>query len=304
MKKEVGIIGMGKMGSAMAKLLIQKGYRVIVYNRSPEKTQFLGKDGATLTFTIEEFVNSFKASKKVVILMLKAGLPVDEILFGDNSLCKYLTKEDYVLDCGNSYYKDDFLRNEKLNEIGINFVDVGFSGGPEGARNGACLMVGGTKKQFEYLKTLFFDLALKDGVSFFEGVGAGHYAKMIHNGIEYGMMQAIAEGFNLLKKSGYQYNLEEVARVYNNGSVIESRLIGWLQKAFNQWGADLKEISGTINHSGEGKWTVEEAEEKKEDLPVIKEAYNYRVESVKKPNYIGKVVSALRGQFGGHEVKK
>jgi 6-phosphogluconate dehydrogenase len=154
------------------------------------------------------------------------------------------------------------------------------------------------------MEDLYKDLSIEKGYAHFEGVGAGHFVKMVHNGIEYGMMQAIGEGFNVMKKSEYALDLKEVARIYNTGSVIESRLIGWLQKAYEEWGVDLEPISGTVKHSGEGKWTVEIAEEMGEAVPVIAESYQFRLDSEEKPSYTGQVVSALRGQFGGHEVKK
>ena len=159
-------------------------------------------------------------------------------------------------------------------------------------------------KQLKKLEQIYADISVADGYAHFEGIGAGHFVKMVHNGIEYGMMQAIGEGFNVMKKSEYNLDLAEVARVYSKKSVIESRLIGWLEKAYKEFGPDLNAISGAISHSGEGKWTVETAEEMGQSVPVIKDSYEFRVASQQKPSYIGKVVSALRGQFGGHAVKK
>lgn len=182
-------------------------------------------------------------------------------------------------------------------------MDVGTSGGPSGARNGACLMVGGDKKIYEYLLPLLVDIALPNAVEFFKGAGAGHFVKMVHNGIEYGMMQAIAEGFTILKKSSYNLNLNRVADIYNNGSVIESRLTNWLKNAFHVYGEDLALISGSVAHTGEGAWTVDAAKAMKLKAKIIEESFKFRVESEKNPSFGGKVLSALRNQFGGHSVK-
>ena len=184
-----------------------------------------------------------------------------------------------------------------------NFVDVGVSGGPEGARYGASFMIGGEKKTFEKLEPLFSALAIEQGYQFFEGAGAGHFVKMIHNGIEYGMMQAIAEGFTIIKKANYKLNLAKVSDVYNHGSVIESRLIGWLKNAFDIYGNNLKDISGAVGYTGEGEWTVKTAKDMGIKVKVIKEALKFRITSKKNPSYTGKILSALRNQFGGHSVK-
>jgi 6-phosphogluconate dehydrogenase len=183
------------------------------------------------------------------------------------------------------------------------FIDCGVSGGPEGSRYGASLMIGGKRKNFEAIEELFRDFAFPNGYEFFDGVGAGHFVKMVHNGIEYGMMQSIAEGFTILKKSKYKLDLSAVCDVYNHGSVIESRLIGWLKKAFELHGENLKSVSGVVEHSGEGKWTLETARELNIIAKVIHEALLFRLQSKKNPNYTGQILSALREQFGGHKQK-
>jgi len=179
-------------------------------------------------------------------------------------------------------------------------MDTGVSGGPKGARFGASLMIGGDKKVFQKMEPLFSDIASVDGYRFFEGAGAGHFIKMVHNGIEYGMMQAIAEGFTILKKSKYELDFGKVADIYNHGSVIESRLIGWMKNALRLHGDDLKNVSGSVGHTGEGAWTIKTAKEMKIKAKVIEEALNFRIISEKKPDYTGKILSALREQFGGH----
>lgn len=304
MKKEIGIVGLGKMGMGIATQLHEKGWRVIVMNRTPAKVDEAAQLGMIASYSYQEMISKFESTPRVIWLMLPAGAPTEEALFGSQGLSEYLQEGDVVVEAGNSFYKEDALRAKKLAVKGIQYVDVGVSGGPSGARNGACLMVGGSKEQFQKMEELYKDVSIKDGYAHFAGIGAGHFVKMVHNGIEYGMMQAIGEGFNVMKQSSFDLDLTEVARIYNTGSVIESRLVAWLEKAYTEWGVDLKTISGTISHSGEGKWTVETAAEMGEEVPVIAESYQFRLDSEKKPSYTGQVVSALRGQFGGHPVKK
>jgi 6-phosphogluconate dehydrogenase len=164
-------------------------------------------------------------------------------------------------------------------------------------------MISGDKKIFQELESLFYDLSRNGGYQFFEGASSGHFVKMIHNGIEYGMMQAIAEGFTILKNAKYKLDLSKVAEVYNNGSVIESRLIGWLKDAFILHGDDLKNVSGKVGHTGEGEWTVKTAKEMKIKAKIIEEAVKFRIQSEKHPSYTGKILTALRNQFGGHPLK-
>ena len=163
-------------------------------------------------------------------------------------------------------------------------------------------MVGGDKKIFTALVPLFSDIAIANGVQHFDGVGAGHFVKMIHNGIEYGMMQSIAEGFAVLAKAPYRLDLTRIADVYNHGSVIESRLVGWLASAFELYGEELSNVTGSVAHTGEGQWTVDTAKKLNVTTAIIKEALQFRIDSAKKPSFTGKVVSAIRGQFGGHHV--
>jgi len=226
------------------------------------------------------------------------------VLFGDDGLTSVLEAGDVVMDGGNSFYKESIEHGTKLAEKRVRFIDVGFSGGPGGALDGACLMIGGDKSAFQEFEPLFQDLA-KDGTAykFFPGAGAGHFVKMVHNGIEYGMMQALGEGFGVLKASPFTINLLDAADIYNRGSVIESRLVGWTHSALLESGRDLAEISSTIGHTGEGEWTVKTAHEFTVPVPVIEGSYNFRVHSAENPSFVGKVVSALRGQFGGHRVK-
>jgi 6-phosphogluconate dehydrogenase len=289
------------MGGNMARRMLDQGWRVTGFNRSPEVVKKMENEGLIPAFSLKEMTNQF-TDRKIVWLMLPAGNTIDEILFGSEGLLKFLRKGDVVIDGGNSFYKDTIERERKLAKHGISFIDCGISGGPDGARYGASLMIGGKRKDFKELEAMFRDLALPGGYEFFEGVGAGHFVKMIHNGIEYGMMQAIAEGFTILKESRYKLDLSRICDVYNHGSVIESRLIEWMKKAFELHGVDLKSVTGSIGQSGEGKWTVETASEMNIAVKVIHEALLFRQRSEKKPNYTGQIVSALREQFGGHQV--
>lgn len=301
MEKAIGIVGLGKMGGGVVLQLLEKKWDVAGYNRSPEKIKHYAHQGMIPAYSIQELVKSFPR-KKIIWLMLPAGKEIDAVIFGKDGLAHVLKKGDVIVDAGNSYFKDSKRRGEELAKKGIGFVDIGVSGGPAGARYGACLMVGGSKELYQQLLPLYQDIALSEGVSHFEGFGAGHFVKMVHNGIEYGMMQAIAEGFGVLKESDYKLDLQEVARIYNNGSVIASRLIAWLKKAFREHGTELKDISGAVQATGEGEWTVKTAKEKNISVPVIEKSLDFRKQSHIKPSYIGKIVSALRGQFGGHKV--
>lgn len=304
MKKEIGIIGLGKMGSGIALQLVEKGWKVIGFNRSIEKTNELAQQGVMPATTLSALVRSFESSPRVLLLMVPAGKPVDEMLFGSHGLVPLLNKGDIIIDGGNSNYKETIRRYKEVKKHGIQFIDCGISGGPSGARNGACCMVGGPTNLFKNIELLFETISVENGYAHFEGEGAGHFVKMVHNGIEYGMMQAIGEGFDVMKQSPFQLDLTKVASVYNHGSVITSSLIGWLHEAYVDWGENLEPISGSIHQSGEGKWTVETAEELDVDVPVIRDSCEFRFQSQQNPSYTGKVVSALRGKFGGHPVSR
>lgn len=285
-KKEIAVVGLGKMGKNMTDRLSEMGWRALGFDRDYD----FKKSVAGLS------------SPRIVWLMVPAGA-VAEVIFGEKGLVNFLAKGDIIIDGGNSFYKDSAERFKKLKKREIHFVDVGVSGGPQGARTGASLMIGGEKIIFEKLEPLFRDLAEEGGYQFFEGPGAGHFVKMIHNGIEYGMMQAIAEGFTLLKKAKYKISLTRVADVYNHGSVIESRLLGWLKNAFDIYGDSLKNVSGAVAHTGEGAWTIKTAKVMKIKTKIIEEALKFRIQSAKKPSYAGKILSALRNQFGGHDIR-
>lgn len=292
LKRELGIIGLGKMGQNMALRLSERGWKISALTRSTEDPRL------NVLHDAQKFVKSLKPPRLVWLMVPHAS--VDNVLFGAGGLVKLLEPGDMIVDGGNSYFVDTRRRAEKVTKAGLRFVDAGVSGGPGGARHGASVMIGGRREDFEYLEELFADIAAPGAYQFFEGYGAGHFVKMVHNGIEYGMMQALAEGFTILKKSSYDLDLTRVAEIYNNGSVIESRLVGWLYSGLKVFGQDLEGISGSVGHTGEGEWTVKTAKGMKLKAEIISGALDFRKKSAKSPSYTGKILSALRNQFGGH----
>lgn len=298
----LAVIGLGKMGGNIARRLLSKGWRVVGFNRSPDATRGLLPLGLKGAYSLREAAAALP-KPRMMLLMVPAGKAVDEILFGAEGLVHLLDRGDIVIDGGNSFYKDSIARHEKFKAIGVYFADVGISGGPKGALEGASLMLGGDPEVFARLEPLASALAAKDAYRFFEGAGMGHFVKMVHNGIEYGMMQSLAEGFAVMKRYSAKLDLKNAADVYNHNSVIESRLVGWLKSAFEKYGENLDPVSGSVSHTGEGEWTVKIAEELGVPTPVIKASFDFRVASAEKPSYAGKILSALRNQFGGHDIK-
>jgi 6-phosphogluconate dehydrogenase len=299
MKKIIGYIGLGKMGLNMVKRLRKAGYEVVAFDNNPLNSKEAKKVGAKVTDSISNLVELLP--KKKVVFVMVPHKAVSSVL---SDLNNSLSKGDIVIDGGNSNFKESIGHESLLNKKGIYFLDAGVSGGPGGALNGACVMVGGNKKAFDAVKEVFKAISLKDGYLYLGKSGSGHFAKMIHNGIEYGMMQSIAEGFAILKKSGFKYDLNKLTGLYNKGSVIESRLIGWLGEAFKIYGEDLKDISGVVAHTGEADWTVEVAKTLNIETPAIDSSLQFRKNSISNPSdYKGKVLSALRNRFGGHRIK-
>lgn len=296
---KIGYIGLGKMGMGMVKLLLEKGHEVVATDPNEDARIEAETAGAQTVENLSEFADKLPG-EKFIWIMVPHNI-VDKIL---GELETILSPGDVIMDGGNSNFKETVRRGIELKQKGLIFMDVGTSGGPSGARNGACMMIGGTRDKFDQYEALFKDLSVENGYAYMGETGAGHYVKMVHNGIEYGMMQAIGEGFDILKNSDFDLDLAEVSRIYNNGSVIESRLLGWLKNAYKEEGVELNAISGEVSHSGEGLWTVEEANARKIDAPVIEASFQFRLNSTGNPSYTGQVVSALRNQFGGHSVKK
>ncbi len=299
MQKTIGYVGLGKMGHGMVERLLEHGWDVVATDNSDSAVKGATDAGARGAGSVKELVGMLSAPR-CIWLMVPHGA-VDEVL---GELVPLLSEGDAVIDGGNSNFKETLRRADELTRRGIRFMDAGISGGPGGARDGACVMVGGNGDMFEKHEELFRDIAAPNAYAHMGKSGAGHFVKMVHNGIEYGMMQAIGEGMEVLKKSPFDLDLSEVARIYNNRSVIESRLTGWLQKAFEEYGEDLSDTSGKISASGEGSWTVETAKELGAPVPIIEGSLRFREKSQENPSYTGQVVSALRNQFGGHDVKK
>ncbi len=296
---KLGYIGLGKMGYNMVELLLDKKYEVVVYNRSDEPVRKIAQRGAQPAGSLREIAAAIIPPRLIWIMVPYQA--VDSVL---HELMPLLAKGDTVIDGGNSPYKDSIRHAKELEARGIDFLDVGVSGGPAGARKGACIMVGGRKEVFQKFEVLFRDLSVPDGYGYMGKSGAGHFVKMVHNGIEYGMMQSLAEGFAVMKASDFGLDLTRIADVYNHKSVIESRLVGWLQSAFRLYGEDLRDISGSAAQSGEGMWNVAAGKELGVPTPVIQAALDFRIQSQARPSYTGSLISAMRNQFGGHEVKE
>lgn len=295
---KVGLIGLGKMGLHLGKNLIDHNHEVVAFDLNSMAVEELGQYGATGTDSLKELV---QALTKPRILWLMVPHPVVDTVI--HELLFYLDEGDIVIDAGNSHYKASLNRYSSLREQGIHFVDVGTSGGIEGARNGACYMIGGDREAWEIIEPIFKDTAVDQGYLYAGEAGSGHFLKMVHNGIEYGMMAAIGEGFEVLEKSQFDYDYEQVAKVWNHGSVIRSWLMELTQQAFSK-DAELDEIKGIMNSSGEGKWTVETALDLQTATPVIALSLLMRYRSQETDTFTGKVVAALRNEFGGHAVEK
>ena len=297
---QIAMIGLGRMGMNMARRLLQGGHEVVAYNRTPNKTEEIVKEGAMGSFSLDELVDRVTAPR-VVWMMLPAGKPVDGHL---EQLKKLLAPGDIVIDGGNTYYKDDIRRAKMLAKKGVKFLDVGVSGGIWGLQVGYCLMMGGDRDIYEHLEPIFKTLAPEDGYLYCGPTGAGHFVKMVHNGIEYGMMQAYGEGFAILEGSPYGKFLDysQVANLWNQGSVVRSWLLELLETAFAK-DAKLADIRGYVEDSGEGRWTVQQAVESGVAAPVIALSLFRRFRSRQEDAFEDKVLAALRREFGGHAVK-
>ncbi len=296
---KIALIGLGKMGFNLALNLKDNGHDVVVYNRTKSKVEDAIRQGLTGAFSIEEMVEKLD-KRRVIWLMVPAGNVVDDLI---DKLTSMLNKNDIIIDGGNSNYKDTLKRFYKLEELGIDFVDVGTSGGIDGARYGACTMIGAKKEVFAHIEQIFKDICVENGYLHTGANGSGHFVKMVHNGVEYGMMQAIGEGFEILKKSDFDLNYEDVAKVWSNGSVIRGWLMELIQNAFSK-DEQLELIKDVIHSSGEGLWTVQEALELGVSTPVIASSLFVRFESESNESFSAKVVAALRNEFGGHAVEK
>lgn len=292
---KLGFIGLGKMGARMVCRLLERGHTVVVYDRSRNAVVSAAEQGAEPADSLEQLVLALPAPR-LIWMMVPAGEPVDAVL---SSLLGYLKQDDIVVDGGNSRFSDSVRRASMLLDRGILFLDVGTSGGLEGAQHGACMMVGGDAGAYALIRPLLNDLCVQGGYAHMGRSGAGHYVKMVHNAIEYGMMQALGEGFELLESSGFDLDHEQVARVWVNGSVIRGWLMELVADAFAKDGR-LGYLTGEIADSGEGRWTVACALEQEVSIPVIAASLFRRFHSRNQESFSDKVVAALRHEFGGH----
>lgn len=296
---QIAIVGLGKMGGNMVKRLLGGGHQVVAWDRDPAVVEKLAKEGATGATSLADMVSKL-AAPRAIWVMVPAGAPTESTI---EELSKLLSANDIVIDGGNSNFKDSVRHAAELDQKKIRFLDAGTSGGVWGLENGYCLMVGGDKSAYEHILPALTTLAPKDGLGYFGGPGAGHYVKMVHNGIEYAMMQAYAEGFELLKECEYKFDLRQVTKVWNHGSVVRSWLCELAERAFNK-DPELSELKAFVNDSGEGRWTVDECVRLAVSAPTIALSLFARFASRKDNGFGLRVLAALRNEFGGHAVKK
>ena len=299
---ELGIIGLGRMGANMAERLISGGHRVVGYDRSPEPIQQVVEKGAVGADSLEALVEAM-GGPRAVWLMVPAGSPVDETI---EALLPLLSVDDVILDGGNSYYKDTLQRAEMVRERGLHFVDVGTSGGVWGLAEGYSLMIGGSDEVVERLRPIFETLAPAPdkGWGHVGPSGAGHFVKMVHNGIEYGLMQAYAEGFALMRrKEVFGLDLHQVAEVWRHGSVVRSWLLELIAAALAE-DQVLAGVAPYVADSGEGRWMVAETIDQDVAAPVTALSLIQRLRSRDEESYADRLLAVLRGQFGGHAIKE
>lgn len=294
---QIGIIGLGKMGLQLSMNIMDRGHEVTAFDVNEEAVAELSKSGGNGVHSVEELVAGLAVPRKIWV-MVPAGTITENVM---QQLKALLSPGDIVIDGGNSNYKDSIRRAEELAAVGIRCLDIGTSGGTEGARHGICAMVGGDQEAYQEVEPMLVGICVENGLLYAGPAGSGHFLKMIHNGIEYGMMQAIAEGFEVLDKSPYDFDYEKVAGVWNNGSVIRSWLMDLTERAFSK-DPGLSQLKGIVHSSGEGKWTVETALDYGAAAPVIALSLMMRYRSQDENSFSGKVVAALRNEFGGHEV--
>ena len=295
---QIALIGLGKMGFNLGMNMHRNKHEVLAFDLNQQTLESIKEKGIATADSIETLVHAFR-EKTIIWLMIPAGRAVDLTI---QELVPLLRAGDILIDGGNSNYKDSMRRAKELEAKGIDFLDCGTSGGMDGALNGVCAMIGGKKEAFSHCESLFKDISVPEGYLYCGPSGAGHFVKMIHNGIEYGMMQSIAEGFEILHKSEFNLDLESVAGVWNHGSVVRSWLMELTENALSK-DAKLDGIKGIMHSSGEGKWTLETALEKQIATPVIALSLLMRYRSLQDDTFSGKIIAALRNEFGGHAVE-
>jgi 6-phosphogluconate dehydrogenase len=295
---KLGMVGLGRMGANMTTRLLLDGHQVVVYDRSPDAVAQEAAEGATSSSSLADLVSQLPAPRAVWI-MVPSGKPTDETV---SELLELLAPGDVIIDGGNSNFRDSQARCAAAKAKGIDFVDAGTSGGVWGLKNGYCLMVGGDAAAVKKVEPIFLSLAPKDGYAYVGPSGAGHFSKMVHNGIEYGMLSAYGEGFEILEKSEFGYDLHQLAELWLHASVVRSWLLELAELAFR---ADpkLTDIRGYVDDSGEGRWTVQAAIDESVPAPVITMALLSRFVSRQEESFSAKVIAALRNEFGGHAVK-
>ena len=294
----LGMVGLGRMGGNMTTRLLRDGHEVVAYGRDPASVERATKEGALPAKSLEEVIAKLVPPRHVW-LMIPSGAPVTETI---GALTPLLEQDDAIIDGGNSYYRDSIRRAEELSEKGLHFIDCGTSGGIWGLENGYCLMIGGEEQIFRRMEPVFASLAPADGYAYMGPPGAGHFVKMVHNGIEYGMLQAYAEGFELLNASRYELDLRQIASLWNQGSVVRSWLLELAELALER-DAKLAAIRGYVEDSGEGRWTVFEAIEHDVPVTALAHALFARFRSRQEESFGAKLIAALRQEFGGHAVK-
>lgn len=287
------------MGYNLALNFKSKGFEVVAFDVNKSAAEKISKEGVTTMAAMSDMALAL-SGRKVIWLMVPAGHVVDVVL---NNLKIYLNPGDIIIDGGNSHFKDTLARARDLEKIGVELLDCGTSGGVYGARNGVCTMVGGKKEVFDYCESIFKAISVPNGFLYCGKTGNGHFTKMVHNGIEYGMMQAMAEGLEVLHRYDTEVDLAAVSKVWNHGSVVRSWLMELTQSALEK-DKNLESIKGVMHSSGEGKWTVEAALEMGVPTPVITMSLLMRYRSQVEDTFSGKVVAALRNEFGGHAVEK
>src|SRR3954468_12785945 len=296
----LAMIGLGRMGGNMSERLMKGGHEVVVYDRGAEAIQKYVSLGASAARDLGEVTAKLKGPR-IVWIMVPSGKPVDDTIA---RLTPGLSKGDVIIDGGNSNFHDSMRRAAELQGRGIHFVDSGTSGGIWGLANGYCLMIGASAEAFKLCEPIFKTLAPPDGYAHMGPPGSGHYVKMIHNGIEYGMLQAYAEGYEILHASkAFKLDMHKIASVWNRGSVVRSWLNELAELAFEKDG-ELSDLRGYVDDSGEGRWTVQEAIDLDVPAPVITLSLLARLRSRQSDSFSAKVIAALRNEFGGHAVKK
>lgn len=303
---KLGLVGLGKMGSRIALKLLGEGHRVAVWNRSQAPIEKLKSKSQSFesSITIKELILNLP-KPRVVWMMLPAGEATESVL---NEITKFIDPQDIIIDGGNSNYKDTERRYWQLKEQGVRYLGIGVSGGIIAVKEGYPMMIGGDKSAFEYIHPVLDSLAKpRGGYEYFGTGGAGHFAKMVHNGVEYGMMQSIGEGFEVLQKSSYEFDLEKIAEIWQKGTIVSGFLIDRAKDALAK-DQNLLSSVGPISESGEARWTIEQAHEEKVPVEIIEKSLDFRLRSQKIPKlqkaFTARVINALRHEFGGHEIKK